>query len=243
MKIFQRASMMVTLVAGICTAASAGEANELVYEIENADTLYLVATRYYGDPAAFKLIFKKNETVLREAHDKYVRDASKRGERPKPFGTGTIWPKTKIVLPQELSTAAGVLYERRSSPLRRDIAEMIARKKRVDLVDLEKIAKDTRPSWIKAPQPTAPLTGYAQVSTASSAVSRETPPKWYEHPENELHRCAVVVCGKFQSLCYYECLGVAKRFLDGGASCSHLPASLPYDQPEAASRDCSAMLE
>ncbi|MDC3962099.1 hypothetical protein [Polyangium jinanense] len=243
MRIFRRALMVAMLVAGTWSAASAGQTNEIVYEITDSDTLYVVATRYYGDPAAFKLIFKRNEAILRDAYGKYARDASKRGEPPKPFGTGTIWPKTKIVLPQELSTSAGVLYERRSSPLKREVAEKIARKKRVNLDDLEEIAIDMRPRGIKPPQTTAPLTGYAQVSSASSAVSRETPPKWYEHPENELHRCAVAVCGKFQSLCYYECLAVAKRFLDGGASCSHIPATLPYDQPEASARDCSGMLE
>ncbi|TKC96522.1 hypothetical protein [Polyangium fumosum] len=243
MKMFRRALMVAMLVAGTCTVASAGQPNELVYEITDSDTLYLVATRYYGDPAAFKLIFKKNEAVLREAHDKYMLDAAKRGVPPKPFGTGTIWPKTRIVLPQELATPAGVLYERRSLPLKREIAEMIARKKRVDLDDLGQIATEMRPLGIRPPQPTPALPGYAQVSAASSAVARETPPKWFGQPENELHRCAVAVCGKFQSLCYYECLGVAKRFLDGGASCSHLPATLPYDQPEASARDCSAMLE
>ncbi|MDI3287340.1 hypothetical protein [Polyangium sp. 15x6] len=240
---FQRASMVAMFVAGIGTVASADQTNELIYEINESDTLYVVATQYYGDPAAFRLIFRSNETILREAYDKYARDARKLGEPIKPFGSGTLWPKTRIVLPRALATPAGVLYERRNLPLRRDVAEMIARKKRVDLDDLEQIATNVRPRGLKPPQTVAPLTGYAQVSSASSAVTRETPPKWYEQPENELHRCAVSVCGKFQSLCFYECLGVAKRFLDGGASCSRIPATLPYDQPEASARDCSAMLE
>src|SRR5690349_3923679 len=96
MRFFPSSLLALALLTTAHLGAATGATNEISYEITDADTLYVVATRYYGAPAAYRLIFKRNEASLREAYDKHAKEAAQRGETVKPFGTATIWPKTTI---------------------------------------------------------------------------------------------------------------------------------------------------
>src|SRR5262249_38548255 len=136
-----------------------------------------------------------------------------------------------------------VYYRRRRTPLNpervRVLAEIMGHKADFDLDRLGEFRKSVTPGGLNVKSPPAPLEGHVKVSSAGGMATREAAPSWYKSPQAGVGRCAKAVCNKYRMLCYYECVGVAKRLGDGRTSCNKLPPSLPYEV-DADTRDSCA---
>jgi len=193
--------------------------DDIEYTILEGDNLYLVATQYYNAPSASAAIFEKNKGTFKKACEQ---------AKSRRCGSDTIYPGTIILLPSTLASRSGVLYDRRGSPMERGIAVSVANNKQIDLEGLGALSQRIRPADVPLPK-SPPLLDYPDASGPEIQANRERQPDWHKSPSTDLQRCAKAVCARFKSLCYFECLAVAKRLDDGGVSCKALPRALPYD--------------
>lgn len=127
--------------------------------------------------------------------------------------------------------------------MNRALAEQVASPKGIDLSHLLKTTRDIAPKWVRAASSPEPNGGHGVISRSSSAALREVVPAWYSSPKESLHKCAKAVCDRYQNLCFFECLIVAKRLSDGDVSCSRLPDTLPYEVDEENRDSCAALVE
>lgn len=225
-----------------------GAEGDIQYTVKEGDSLYLVATMYYGDPQAFLRIFQANRDALQTAYDKNAPPATKAANPSGRVQPHDLWPSTVIVLPANFSISGKVvyeqvLYERRANPLSRAAAIKLATATKVTLGDVMDLAESTRDPKIEVAEPPAPLGGYVPVSRMKGSTQREPRPDWHKQPKTDLHRCAVSVCTRYESLCFFECIMVARRIMDGNASCNPPPDPLPYEVPEKSNGDCAGWLK
>lgn len=110
------------------------------------------------------------------------------------------------------------------------------------LKDLNDHLRKQKPKWIIASRANAPQ-GSRRTMATSTDAKREKIPRWFEAPSNGVQQCAKRVCEQYRSLCYYECVAVAKRFSDARLSCDILPNDLPYTLNADSREDCAANLD
>lgn len=218
-------------------AAPVSQSDVIQYTIQKGDTLRLIATQYYSAPSAVGAIFTRNKKILEDAYEGVRRSDPKFDARLHPFTIDTIYLKTIIELPALLVSKGGHLYKRMDVPMTPTLAQQIADKGKIDLISLSKIADQFQdglgiPRLPNASPPPLPLTGYKKVVASSrqdATVKRESRPMWHTSPSNDIQVCAVAVCEKYRSLCYFECMAIAIRFDDSDVLCTNLPKTLPYE--------------
>lgn len=236
----------VAMILNMSPAQAQEQAAALQYTIEKDDTLYLIATRYYGDPDAYSRIFSENRKALQAAFDRNAAPAAKTANSGQ-VQSQDLWPGTTILLPASFKTMGlayeQIIYERRAYPIARDVALKIAAAKTATLGDLAEIVRKTIDPKIKRRSPEAPLGGYIQMTRDKGITQREATPVWYTAPTTDLQHCAISVCKQFESLCFFECIMVAKRMKDGDASCPPSPSQLPYEIPVKPNGDCTSWLK
>jgi hypothetical protein len=173
------------------------------YSIEAGDTLWLIATRFYNAPGAYSALYKHNKAALDAANKDH------------PKGPNWIFPSTVINLPLEIRVG-DTSYTRRATPMNVDLATEVASPDGIDLKTLLRVTRaKILPRWMKPNDaPSAPVTRSSSVLSASKA-KRESPPEWFSKPDSGVEQCAKSVCVRFEQLCYFECLSIAKRFHDG----------------------------
>jgi len=215
-------------------------APSIQYTVHENDTMCLIATMYYSAPSAYVELYVKNRDVLEKAHRQFARNNPRLKKRT--MGPSTIYPGTVIDIPAELGGVNRILYSRRPSPMDREFARNVASEKGIDLDDLGRATRDRLPMWLGKTRKDVPSSGYTSVKQKAAAALREPTPAWFTNPEDSISKCAKSVCERFGQLCYFECLGVAKRFLDGDVSCLSLPNSLPYEVDDQ-DRTCADLLE
>src|SRR5688500_14310476 len=118
------------LLASAAVALPAhAEEPPIKYTIEPGDKLWVVATRFYNAPAAYRMIYKHNRAVLDAANKDH------------PKGPDWIFPGTVIELPGAIKNN-DTLYTRRTSPMDKALAGKVARPDGIDLFDLWKIVRE-----------------------------------------------------------------------------------------------------
>ena len=242
-----RAAMLSSCLAALAAGPPAngqppsdqGGAEVMPYKIRQGDTLWLIATQFYNAPSAAPAIYKLNQGALEAAHHR-------NGDRSRKASSDTIYPNTVINLPRQLRAGAGStvsLYLRRDVPITADVASKIAEKRRIDLEDFHEIGKESVPDWVTPPAPSAPLDKHVEASKGVAPAKREARPGWYDSPETDLQKCAKAVCDRYEALCYFECIIMAKRISDSEASCDELPDVLPVEIDASTRDSCDAVAE
>ena len=243
----RRAAMLSSCIAALAAGlpasgqppAQQGGAEVLPYTIQQGDTLWLIATRFYNAPSAAPTIYKYNQGALEAAHHR-------NGDRSRKASSDTIYPNTVINLPRQLrsgTTTAVSLYLRRDVPINADVASKIAEKRRIDLEDFHEIGKESVPDWVTPQAAQAPLDKHVEAAKGVAPAKREARPGWYESPETDLQRCAKAVCDQYEALCYFECIIMAKRISDSEASCDELPDVLPVEIDASTRYSCDEIAE
>jgi hypothetical protein len=121
------------------------------------------------------------------------------------------------------------------------------------MTKLSKITRDkilpryTKPKGNVPP----PFERHAPVSQGPKA-KREKDPEWFSKPDSSVERCARSVCVRFEQLCFFECLAVAKRLADGDQQgmCETLQqhphdmsVQLPYEIDEETRESCAELVQ
>lgn len=200
-----------------------------LHEVREGDNLGSIAIRYYRNPRATDSIYLLNYWRLTRAVKQYKPNAKidPRGVLPRGI---------QLRLPQKLVSARGKVYTLSGAEARP--AEIRY------LDDLEREASSLLgPSSTGPRAQQRPQVPREQVSTSARPANRESIPGWYENPNGELQTCAKALCDRYQSLCFFECVGLAKSFLDGGASCRKLPEKLPFYVDPATRANCAAVFD
>jgi hypothetical protein len=209
------------------------------YTIQNGDTLWVIATLYYNAPTAGGALYHYNHAVLNAANKTH------------PKGPQWIFPGTDIELPYQIRSR-GILYTRREGPMNRSLATLVGRPEGIDVAELSSITrakilpKYTKPKGNVPP----PFNRHAPLSQGLKAT-RESTPGWFNNPNTNIERCAISVCVRFEQLCFFECLGVAKRLADGDhlSICDRLhqnphnvSVQLPYEVDEETRDSCAELV-
>jgi hypothetical protein len=210
----------------------------ITYTIQPGDTLWVVATLYYNAPTAGGALYNINKVVLDNANKTH------------PKGAKWIFPGTVIELPAQIR-AHDIPYTRREHPMKRSTAEVVGRPDGIDMADLSKITRNNiLPRYTKPKRNVPkPFDRHAIVSQGPKAT-RESTPKWFKNPSSNLERCARSVCTRFEQLCFFECLTVAKRLKDGNQTmiCEKLQqhprdVELPYEVDEETRQSCAELVQ
>ena len=231
--------LLLLACTSIALPAHAQERPE-TYSIEAGDTLWLIATRFYNAPAAYSALYKHNKTALDAANKNH------------PKGPSWIFPSTVIHLPLEIRVG-DTSYTRRASPMNVALAAEVASPDGIDLKTLLRVTHEKiLPKWMTPASVTSPpLPGSLPVPSASKA-KRESTPQWFSKPDTDVELCARSVCVRFEQLCYFECLSIAKRFIDGERQnlCQELQTSprsaafaLPLQVDGATREFCSELIQ
>jgi hypothetical protein len=236
---------VIPLACALILSPSHAQEDIIKYTIQPNDSLWLIATRYYDDARAFRAIYKyaKNKTQLDK--DRKVKSPDK------------IDPGSTIELPHMLEDKdTGEWYQRRertpmNEKLGRKIADHGAEGIRLStassIVDDDVLPKDLK---FKAAPP-RPANDYKPLSQAPKA-KRESTPEWFRKPDAPVEQCAKSLCIRFEQLCYFECLSVAKRLLDGDREsiCDGLGKKprtatvvLPYEVDNATRDQCAELIK
>ena len=130
---------------------------------------------------------------------------------------------------------------------------LVGRPDGIDMTDLSTITRNKiLPKYTKpAKKAPVPFNKHAPLSNAPKAT-REQAPSWFNKPDSGLELCARAVCHRFQQLCFFECLSVAKRLSDGDQSriCEKLRShpqdssvQLPYEVDEETRENCAELVQ
>jgi hypothetical protein len=212
----------------------------ITYTIQPGDTLWVIATLYYNAPTAGGALYHLNKIVLDNANKTH------------PKGARWIFPGTIIELPAQIRSL-DILYTRRERPMNRSLAEVVGSPEGIDMTDLSRITREkilpkyTKPKGNVPP----PFDRHAPVSQGPKAT-RERTPQWFKNPDSNLEQCAKLVCTRFEQLCFFECLAVAKRLRDGDHPriCENLQQrpydmslQLPYEVDEETRENCAELVQ
>ncbi|HZF50254.1 MAG TPA: hypothetical protein VE093_16460 [Polyangiaceae bacterium] len=209
------------------------------YTVQPNDTLWLISTRFYNAPSAYIAIYRHNKRTLDAAaggHDK---------------GVSRIYPNTEIVLPDVIKMGE-IWYRRRQAPMNIDVARKVASSNGIDLTSLTASRAHMVPNFVKRVEAPKPPLGVQVPVPSARMATREPTPEWFANPDSEVERCAKAVCMKFEQLCYFECLTVAKRLHDGdkGGYCEDLqedprntPMSLPLEVDDETRPYCQELVQ
>ncbi len=238
--------LLMALLASTTSSVRADPQETLTYTTKRDDAMSDLAVRYYSTPDAAQALYDHNERVFSEAYDRNKLSKPDYDTKKNPKGKNTIFPNTTITMPRELKSSKGVIYPRRHEPMdATEAREIAAKKDGIRLTDAKKPLLSLKPAWTEPPKPPALQGSRQQVSKSAEAAKRESTPSWYTEPTSKWQECARDLCDKYQSLCFYECVAVAKRFTDAWATCSKstLPDKLPYAVKDEGRKDCSAALQ
>jgi hypothetical protein len=210
------------------------------YTIVDGDSLWIIATLYYNAPTAAGALYNHNRAVL---------DAANKTSRK---GADWIFPNTVIELPDQIESG-DIPYTRRKAPMNRDLAKAVGRPGGIGVAELLDITRDkivpkyTRPVGNVQPR----FDKHASVSQGPKAT-RERAPAWFNSPDSNMERCAKSVCTRFEQLCFFECLAIAKRLSDGDQPkiCERLQqhphdrnVQLPYEVDEETRDNCAELVQ
>lgn len=208
------------------------------YTIQASDTLWVIATLYYNAPTAGGALYSLNQPVLDAANKTH------------PKGPKWIFPGTDIDLPPQIRSR-GILYTRRDGPMDRNLALLVGRPDGIDVAELSEIMLNKYPQYKNQTKAPPPFNRHARLAQGPTAM-RETAPAWFSAPNSRLEVCARAVCTRFEQLCFFECLAVAKRFLDGEhpTLCERIQMNphnmsiqLPYEVDEETRDSCAELVQ
>lgn len=210
------------------------------YTIVYKDELWVIATLYYNAPTAAGALYNYNRAVLDAANKTH------------PKGPDWIFPDTVIELPDQIEWR-DIRYTRREAPMNRELAKAVGRREGIGVAELSEIARKKI-----LPKYTSPLGNVQQPFDKHASVSqgpkaaRERAPAWFNKPDSMMERCARSVCTRFEQLCFFECLSIAKRLSDGDQLkiCERLQqhphdmsVQLPYEVDEETRDNCTELVQ
>lgn len=239
-----RPRLLPSLLLAVILAAPLTHAQQrrppIKYAIVDRDSLWIIATIYYNAPTAGGALYNHNKAVLDAANKTH------------PKGADWIFPNTVIELPDQI-VSRDIRYTRRDAPMDRVLAIEVGNNKGIGMDDLLTITrKNILPKYTSpmgSVQP--PFDKHAPVSGGPKAA-REKSPSWFNKPDSIMERCAKSVCIRFEQLCFFECLSIAKRLSDGDqqAICDRLQQNphnknvqLPYEVDEETRGDCAELVK
>lgn len=194
---------LLLLASAAVVLPAHAEEPPIQYTIRPGDKLWAIATRFYNAPEAYRAIYQHNKAALNAANKEHAK------------GPDRIFPGTVIELPGDIKVAE-TLYTRRQTPMDVDLATSVARPDGINLLELWKITRENIvPREVVLSEVTEPPLTNAKLVASAPTAKREPAPEWFSKPDSSVEECAKSLCVRFEQLCYFECLSIAKRFKDG----------------------------
>jgi len=213
--------------------------SDLVYLVKPNESLWGIATSFYGDHDAHHALYEINKKIL----DKVWSNAEKTHPNLKqkyPNKQDYIIPNIKIQVPYKVDYKQ-IFFIRNDLQVNMELINSIKDNNNELSLPLLKKAVINDESFVdvieEAPHP---LEGYIDISIKSDKLKnrdRGQPPVWWNNPNetSDFQLCSKLICNKYTQLCYFDCLTLSKRLYDAFddktammKKCKNLPDQLPF---------------
>jgi len=227
------------------------DADDIKYKVRQNESLWEIATSFYGDHDAYHALYEINKDILERIWS-IAENAHPDIRTNFPNKEDYIVPNISLKIPSKIEYKQ-TFFIRNDIQINMEFIKTIKDNNNVISLDLLNKAVQNDENFLTSlPETPQPFEEFAEISTDSHELrnrARGDSPIWWDsdlsNEENglqsnsnlssKLQKCAKLICKKYSQLCFPDCLTLSKRMYDAFGDiqtmmhqCSDLPDKLPF---------------